>query len=345
MDPEATRNVDIVACGSTLGNLLRFIRGEKQFRMLVELVEGTVFLIRRENTARELIPNVRGYGHTFPEAYTTWEADVKGSVTHQRVISYRFGGLEFLVRFEGDGYIWDDDEAKGEEGRGAGAHKRSPLSDLDAPQTIDGLADELHRNRLAGARPADGDSVNATYGGSLVDQDCIFELKTRSVRRKEADTFEDTFGDQLPRLWVAQIPKFVLAYHNHGLFEEIGVKDVRSDVKDWERDHVSALSRLAALLHRIVSLVTSRPDGKLELRHNTIGTLEVREQLADAGDTLSAPMRALWAKARSINDGAMSKESASDPDEDASSLSWDEGSEPDYTACSEDCDYCGHCSY
>lgn len=345
MDPEATRNVDIVACGSTLGNLLRFIRGEKQFRMLVELVEGAVFLIRRENTARELIPNVRGYGHTFPEAYTTWEADVKGSVTHQRVISYRFGGLEFLVRFEGDGYIWDDDEAKDEEERGAGAHKRAQLSDLDKPQTIDGLVDELHRNRLAGARPADGDSVNVTYGGSLVDQDCIFELKTRSVRRKEADTFEDTFGDQLPRLWVAQIPKFVLAYHDHGLFEEVGVKDVRSDVKDWERDHVSALSRLAALLHRIVGLVTSRPDGKLELRHNTMGTLEVREQLADAGDTLSAPVRALWAKARSIDDGAMSKESASDPDEDAGSLSWDEGSEPDYTACSEDCDYCGHCSY
>lgn len=313
--------------------------------MLVELVEGAVFLIRRENTARELIPNVKGYGHTFPEAYTTWEADVKGSATHQRVISYRFGGLEFLVRFEGDGYILDDEEAK-EEGRmGAGDHKRSPLSGLDAPQTIDGLVDELHRNRLAGAQPADGDSVKVTFGGNLVSQDCILELKTRSVRRKEADTFEDTFGDQLPRLWVAQIPKFILAYHNHGLFEEIGVRDVRSDVKDWERDHVDALSRLAALLHRIVGLVMSRPDGKLELRHNTMGTLEVREQLADAGDALSASMTTLWAKARSVDDGVTSRESASDADEDAGSLSWDEGSEPDYTACSEDCGYCGHCSY
>jgi DNA-directed RNA polymerase subunit H (RpoH/RPB5) len=37
------------------------------FRMIVELVGQTVFLVRRENSPTERIPNVRGYGHTFPE--------------------------------------------------------------------------------------------------------------------------------------------------------------------------------------------------------------------------------------------------------------------------------------
>lgn len=354
-DSEISRSVDIFACGSTLGNLLRFIQGDdKQFRMLIERVEGTVFFIRRENTARELIPDVKGYGHSFPETYTTWEAGVKGSKSHQRVLSYRFGGLGILLRFEGDGYLLDD------EGEKDGDDKPSTHSESSVTQTIDDLAAELDRNRLTGTHPAEGGNLKVTYSGDLVSQERIFELKTRSVRRKEGDSFENTFSDQLHRLWIAQIPKFILAYHRQGVFEEISIRDATSDIKAWERDHVDTLSRLAALLHQITDLVWSKPNGKLELRHMTAGTLEVREQLEDAGDALSAPIRAVWAKASGFNDGvttgglasdsdgadgADGANGADDVDENASSLGWDEGSEPDYTACSEDCEYCGRCSY
>ena len=348
MEPEACRSVDIVACGSTLGNLLRFIRGEdKQFRMLVQLVEGAVFFIRRENTM--YIPDVKGYGHSFPESYTTWEAEVKGSVSHQRIISYRFGGLEFLLRFEGDGFLSDDDsDDDHDEAEERDSHVSSALDGQDTKPTVDDLVAELSHNRLADAQPAESGDLKVVHDGNLVDQDSIFELKTRSVKRKEADTFEDTFGDQLPRLWVAQIPKFILAYHKYGLFEDIGIRDARSDIKSWERDNVDVLSRLAALVHHIIDLVRSRPDGRLELRHQTAGTLEVREQLADSGDALSAAVKTLWAEERGANDCATSGETAFDSDEVASSVDWDEGSEPepDFTACSsEDCGYCGRCSY
>ncbi|KAG7138722.1 hypothetical protein HYQ45_018851 [Verticillium longisporum] len=48
--------IDIVACGSTLGNLLRFTSGdEKPFRMLVNVVGSTVHLIRREKSPNETI--------------------------------------------------------------------------------------------------------------------------------------------------------------------------------------------------------------------------------------------------------------------------------------------------
>ncbi|KAK7747350.1 hypothetical protein SLS53_001603 [Cytospora paraplurivora] len=341
IDHENAQNVDIVACGSTLGNLLRFIRGEdRQFRMLVELVEGTIFFIRRESSP--FIPDVKGYGHSFPEAYTTWEGEVKGSVSHQRVLSYRFGGLGFLLRFEGDGYLWDGDEVV----RADGDHKSATVNDFNATQSVEELAAELNRSRVTGAQPTHGDNLKIIHAGNLVSQDRIFDLKTRSVRRKEADRFEDTFGEQLPRLWVSQIPRFILAYHKHGLFEEISIRDARSDVKSWERNHVDVLSRLAALLHRIVGLVRSRSDGRLELRHETVGTLEVREQPADSGDALSASVRCLWAKASAVKDDVTSAEMASDPEEDGNLFSWDEGSEPDYTACSsEDCGYCGRCSY
>lgn len=335
---------DVVACGSTLGNLLRFIRGEdKQFRFLVELIEGAVFFIRRENTPHELIPDVKGYGHSFPEAYTTWDAEVKGSVSHQRVLSYRFGGLGFLVRFAGDGYIEGEDE----KGSYIGISKATEGNAKDA---VDGLAVALDQSRVAAIAPSTSSELMVSSVGRLINQERIFDLKTRSIRRKEAATFEDTFAEQLPRLWVSQVPKFILAYHDRGIFEDITVKDAREDVKSWERDQADVLSRLAALIHHIVDLVKSRPDGKLELRHVKVGSLEVREQLADAGDALSDAARVLWAKERGTYDGVASERDdldyGQDDDDDEDAFGWDERSEPDFTACSaDDCGYCGRCSY
>lgn len=96
--------VDIVACGSTLGNILRFSRGQgKAFRFEVETIGNSVFFVRKENDPKEIIEGIRGFGHSFPEDNTTWEPEMKGSETHQRVIQYRLGGLSCLVRFECDG--------------------------------------------------------------------------------------------------------------------------------------------------------------------------------------------------------------------------------------------------
>lgn len=357
MDRKTSLDVDVVACGSTIRNLLRFIRGEdQQFRMLVESVQGTVFLVRRENTPRELIPHVQGYGHSFPDVYTTWDADVKGSSSHQRMISYHFGGLRILLRFEADGYLLDEDDEEVEQL----ASFSFPGS--DAENGTAKLIAQLDQSDTGLSRPSVNGSLKLLPGGRIVEQKRIFELKTRSFRRKEAETLEDTFGDQLPRLWIAQIPNFILAYHTHGLFKDITVTDARKHVKAWERKQADVLSRLAALIHHIVDLVKSRPDGKLELRHVKAGTLEVREQLADAGDALSDAARVLWAKGRSMTDGAVSERDGfgygedheygqdddgdGDVDGEGGTFGWDDRSEPDFTACSaDDCGYCGRCSY
>lgn len=345
MDRKASRDVDVVACGSTIGNLLRFISGEdKQFRILVESVQGTVFLIRRENSPREIIPGVQGYGHSFPDAYTTWDGDVKGSSSHQRMISYQFGGLQILLRFEADGCLVDENNDFGhlEQFLLPGSHAENPIAKTTA---------QLDR----GQPPVNSD-LKLVSGGEVVEQKRIFELKTRSFRKKEVEMFEDTFSDQLPRLWIAQIPIFILAYHTHGLFEDISVRDAKSDVDKWEKEHVNDLSRLAALIHKIIDLVRSRPDEKLELRHAVAGSLEVREQLADAGDALSDVARISWAKERGMTDGVASEREhfgrsedinhGQDDDDEGDEFGWDERSEPDFTACSADgCGYCGRCSY
>lgn len=64
------QDADIVACGSILGDLLRSCAARTSpFEPPVEVIGRTVFFMRRENAHDEVIPNVYGYGHTFPEAY------------------------------------------------------------------------------------------------------------------------------------------------------------------------------------------------------------------------------------------------------------------------------------
>ncbi|PSR97391.1 hypothetical protein BD289DRAFT_458951 [Coniella lustricola] len=379
MDPTIAPTIDLVACSSTIGNLLRFVKAtDKKFRILVESVGNTVFLIRRENTPRELIPDVKGYGHSFPEAYTSWDAEVKGSTSHQRVLSYRFGGLRCLVRFETDGYVFDKDNGGPEHSRSA----NSPTN-IGISGAVDELTAALTGNLVAPVvSTANSDELQIVRVGEIVKQESLFELKTRSVKCKQGDHPQDTLGEQLPRLWVAQLSKFILAYHSRGMFEkEITIKDVRNEVKAWEKDNVDDLSRLAALLHRIMAIVRARPDGKLELRHDAVGVLEIREQTTDVDGALSERVQKLWLKdededAQSASadqktdnlgpsvkpEGTERTKPESGPDwhDWHDEISWDvqdfdsdmeigwndNESVPDFTACSaEDCGYCGKCMY
>ncbi|EGO56094.1 hypothetical protein NEUTE1DRAFT_146870 [Neurospora tetrasperma FGSC 2508] len=288
LNPSLISSLDIVACSSTLGNLLRFVRGQdKTFRILVEKVGTTVFFVRRENSPTETIPDVRGYGHAFPEAYTMWEREAKGSSSHQRVITYRFGGLKLLVRFEADGYMRD--EVGGADGIGT----VKVGEDESDNQDVDGLFSSLKISASSSSSNSDSSAISQVNSkassaptltikespNSLVPQSQIFDLKTRSIRARGV---KDTLSEELPRLWVSQIPRFILAYHTRGLFqrEDMEIKDVREDVKRWEKEQKQALTKLVGLLKWIREVVDEIEGKKMEVVHreDAIGILEIREQ-------------------------------------------------------------------
>ncbi|KAJ4411006.1 hypothetical protein N0V85_003880 [Neurospora sp. IMI 360204] len=304
--PSLVPDLDIVACGSTLGNLLRFVRGQdKTFRFLVEKVGNTIFFIRRENSPREKIPDVKGYGHTFPKRYTTWEESAKGSWAHQRLITYRFGGLRFLVRFEADGYLSEDDLPKASP---TPAVKDKPITSVEellalvAEIDVSDVSDlvELFKpvkpgykgkkstttdvrlsNSTASLSPPPSIPESSkppppltirTSGGSsspspIVPQAQVFDLKTRSIKARENSNILE---EELPRLWVSQIPNFVLAYHTRGKFfpNDIEIRDVRPDVKRWEKERSDdkILAKLAAVVRKLVEMV-----GDLEEQWNGEG--------------------------------------------------------------------------
>lgn len=319
----STKDVDLFACGSTLGNLLRFIRDvDKTFRFTVEVVGRTAFFVRRENTPDEKMVGVRGYGHSFPEKYTHWKKGVEGSASHQRLVSYTFGGLKCVVRFEGDGYLEDEVQHSSPE------EEHRPL-----PEPADLVLQE---------------------GGTRVPQTAIFDLKTRSVKRKD----DDILSEELPRLWITQIPHFVLAFHERGVFEleDIDVRNVTEEVKTWESQNESALGRFSVLIHKIITLAQDCPDGRCEVRCKERGTLEIRRQCDGAARPLPEHLRKRWMDvdwSPSVSDeedaadgasGSSGSVQHSDSLDDLASFSDDE-SEKDFTACSDECGYCGHCKY
>lgn len=339
---------DIVACASSIANLLRFVRGEtseRPFRFLVEVVGETVHFIRRENSPKELIPDVRGYGHSFADAYTTWEKDVKRSVSHQRILKYRFGGIDLLVRFEGDGYI--------NSSRNMGTSPKQTKSDPEE------LVKQLPHFDLGNAKSCGSKDSKLTVvdGGQAIPQDAIFDLKTRSVMVRD----RDVLGEQLPRLWVAQIQQLVLAYHTKGLFEDqdIQIKNIKSDLEEWEDINQSSLGRLAALLNSIISFARGSKDGKIEVVCPDKDSLEIRQRLPGAGDAFSLAVKAKWEEwlhegksstKRDVDNHSAEgthrhldcEEAGSDYDDATSTYSSDGG---DLTACDAECGYCGRCMY
>lgn len=329
MHPEPfSKQIDLVACGSTIGSLLRFIRGEERpFRMLVEIVGGVVHLIRRENSPTETIPNVKGFGHTFPEAYTTWDADVRGSVSHQRLLHYDFGGLSCIVRHEGDGYLEDKLTVAS---KGAIPCTRAEV------ESLDNLVSQMNDATIGLKIPGYSPSLHLQQAGFAVPQSAVFELKTRWIARKG----EDFLGEQLPRMWVAQVPNFILAYHDKGVFNEIEVMDVSQKIKVWEQSTNKELSQLAALLHHIMDLARSSRDGKLEVIRQEGGKLEMRAQSTGAPTAFSKAIMIRWEAWLSGEGDGTSGES----DDEGAELRWSDD-EGDYTACSEACKYCGHCTY
>ncbi|KAF2820346.1 hypothetical protein CC86DRAFT_305106 [Ophiobolus disseminans] len=336
-----TADVDIVACGSTLGNLLRFVRGQdKPFRFMVETIGNSVFFVRKENDPKETIDGVRGFGHSFPEAYTTWEPEVKGSEAHQRVIQYKFGGMTCMIRFECDGYL-KDKITDGKHGTDVLDKPKSNGDDLLSAFNKTAITQPL-MNQGSGT-----ERVKIKRGGSEIPQRSIFDLKTRSGKYKT----DIDMSDILPQLWVKQVPNFIVAYHDGaGLFRDIRVQDVRTEVHKWEEDNIDAIRRLAVLLKKLVTF--AREDGGLlEVYSPGTDRLEVRKQHGQGKNALPHSLRDEWASKSKANmylsdsdDGGYTLKDGYDSDGGWKADSEDE--EPDYTACSaEDCGYCGKCTY
>jgi hypothetical protein len=261
------RAVDIVGCGGTFGNLLRFAGSQpKPFRFDVDLIGDTLLFVRKERSPTELITDLQGYGHTFPDAYTTWDAGVKNSCSHQRIIRYMFGGLHLMVRSETDGYV----KQPGVE---------TPLN-IQGSKNQSSVEDALSTMAVTSSSPSDDSKLQLKMAGKKVLQDQIFDIKTRAGNR----IFD--MNEILPRLWVNQTPKFLIAYHKFGLFDEPEIEDIREDVTAWEKANSTKLGRFHAILKHILDVIGDSEKKECEVSWDGEGLLQITERIGDGKKAL-----------------------------------------------------------
>lgn len=276
MKPEYDlKSINFVGCGSTFGNLMRFAKSaSRPFRFDVDVIGDTVFFVRREKSPTELIPDIHGYGHTFPDAYTTWDLGVRNSCSHQRIITYDFGGLKLLVRTETDGYV------------------RVPTTDAPSRASLSGnqpsVVEALGSLSMLSDKPACDQKLRLKMKGKMIPQKQIFDIKTRS-KYKPFD-----MNEIFPRLWLNQTPRFLIAYHTQGLFEKPEVKNIRQDVLQWERDNSAVLARFHAVLHRIGDVVRDSDSKHCEVSWDGQGPLLVTGQIGEPRRALPSDLVQLF---------------------------------------------------
>ncbi|KAH0495909.1 hypothetical protein TgHK011_009434 [Trichoderma gracile] len=196
---------------------------------------------------------------------------------------------------------------------------------------------------------ADSKDLEVAEGGKITSQDTIFDLKTRSIKA----IGRDTLGEELPRLWLARITKFILAHHTRGKFDNVEVADVHDEVKEWEESHQEDLGRLSILLRRIQDIALENEDTLLEIVRVEGGPLEVRKRLPDAGVAFSDEVKDKWLKwlghevEEPLEESHRYRDLYHDlyHDNYGNSDGDSDSEEGDLTACDAECGYCGKCSY
>ena len=169
--------------------------------------------------------------------------------------------MQVLIRNEVDGYV---KPAKGDD-------------DIDEPLLSESsLEDNIDAMAVGAAIPNSSQFLKIIDAGTVIDQDQIFEIKTR----RNQPLFD--MDEVLPRLWLKQIPKFLIAYHSFGLFDSPKIEDVKAKVFDWEQKNAHVLARFHAVLKNIIDIVMNSEVQQLAVYWDGEGPLEIIE-LEDQG--------------------------------------------------------------
>jgi hypothetical protein len=237
------RSTDVVTDRNNIRKLLSFISSGttknevESFTIGIEVVKNTAILCREETATHEFIgpDEFRGYGHEFEKAYTTCQ--VRGSTGHHRIITYRFGDLNLIVRHETDGYV------------DAGTKIPSSNQTNSKGHGIDGLSSVLESLSLSQSDGSTNSKLIVREEGQVVPIESTLEIKTRVFHKPL------TVQELAPQLWVSQTPKLVRAYHHKGRFERPEVEDVAAEIKSWEERNQGDLKKLNALIQKIIKVV------------------------------------------------------------------------------------------
>ena len=254
------RSIDVVTDRNNVRKLLSFINprssrnGLEAFTIHVEVANNTAIFSREETATHEYIEphEFKGFGHEFEKAYTN--SQISGSTGYHRILSYRFGDLNLIIRHETDGFV--------------GTAENTPPSNSKEPDN-DSLSNLLESLSLASTKSPSGTTstvskLTVKEEGQIVPPESTLEIKTR-VSHKPLDVYQIA-----PQLWISQTLKLVRAYHRNGVFQSPEVEDVAAPIKRWEERNETDLRKLAALIRKLRDVVKGS-GGKAIVKYDAMG--------------------------------------------------------------------------
>ncbi|CZT47775.1 uncharacterized protein RSE6_08376 [Rhynchosporium secalis] len=222
-------SIDIVTTRRSLRDLLDFAScSTGKWRIDIDMVHNTMFINQWEEFRLMLINGRQNseYGHTFEDSVVNKEAPLEDSLNHERIVEYELGGLRFLVRFEADAYLEDDDSETREP-------MKIPLSDPPAPKPSPVIMKPPYK------------LVHVISRGRNVDPELIIELK--SCSRGSIN-----MGRTVPQLWFSQTKHLGVGYHKDGLVtRDLNMREMTEKLDKWEADNQK---HLKSMIHVIKSI-------------------------------------------------------------------------------------------
>ena len=149
-----------------------------------------------------------------------------------------------MVRFETDGYVDRPSSSR------PISTRRENVGAGDISDMVASLSLEQSTPPQDALYPASKNSkLLIKREGKIVPITSILEIKTWFFHNPI------DINEVIPQLWISQTPKLVRAYHRNGVFREPRVEDVSSEIKRWKDANQETLTKLVALIKRILEIV------------------------------------------------------------------------------------------
>ncbi|KAL5482355.1 hypothetical protein ACEPAI_8949 [Sanghuangporus weigelae] len=262
-------SIDIVTDRNNLRKLLRWINGtiSLDFRIDLQLSGSTVLFTRYEPTKVEVESGRLGFGRNFEQYTTKRLAGCESSTGHHRIITYDYGNLKLLVRFEVDACLHNDTATQDRR---------------DRPEAMRPIPGDKPQDILAALRKMSirsDDKIEIVSRGILVPQSSLIELGTKSARGIELEGID--WQEYFP-----QTPHHHLGVHEKGYFRRIDARALNDSVLAIQKQRQQpAFDKLHVLLQKIKELVVARgEDARLSLVYRVeTKKLEVFSRKASGG--------------------------------------------------------------
>ncbi|KAE8452032.1 hypothetical protein EG329_002197 [Mollisiaceae sp. DMI_Dod_QoI] len=225
-------------------------RSGNDWRIDAEVVNGTLFLTRFEANPRRYLNGSfhSGYGHSFEESVLTFDEEVMESLAHHRIVEYDIGGMKWIVRFEADGYIHDDNDTAESAARAIVTESSQPLEQLSSTMDRISLGTGPQIEMLEG--------VTVIHKGRIVSPASVIEVKCKKIGTG------NKLAQKMPQCWFSQTRHLFIGQQQDGIVKKVEKIDLSGKFEWWEQERQDDLRKLMLVVRKISEAANEGGYGK-----------------------------------------------------------------------------------